>query len=409
MTPSAWGLSGTNKAIQLLGASVFSLNTQNAVFGQNVYHNGTNFLYQTTDVASVYRQSAAQHQWFTAPSGTAGNTISFGDAKMTLQASGGLALGVTTDPGAGNIQLGSGAYVGTGIGTGNTTGTYYGTNEVRFYTSASARATIDSSGNVGIGTTSPSTYAGASGQLIVYGGVATTFTNNPTNMTLVNNGTIAAGLGCGINFSMNYDNTVTTTYGLISCIRENATSGNPAGALVFGTRDSGGGVTTERMRITSSGNLLIGTTTVGSKLTVADNISIHGAGNTIYAESFPTTASAANVYIGASNSYMYRSTSALKYKQDIRDLEEIDINKFRPVRYKSKCKGDDQTKDHFGLIADEVDSAGIKELVTYGADGEVEGFQYERLTIVLLKHCQEQQALIESLTSRVAQLEGTQP
>ncbi|NDC49575.1 MAG: tail fiber domain-containing protein [Micrococcales bacterium] len=95
VTPSAWGLSGTNKAIQLLGASVFSLNTQNAVFGQNVYHNGTNFLYQTTDVASVYRQSAAQHQWFTAPSGTAGNAITFTQA-MTLDASGNLLVGTTS-------------------------------------------------------------------------------------------------------------------------------------------------------------------------------------------------------------------------------------------------------------------------------------------------------------------------
>ena len=92
-----------------------------------------------------------------------------------------------------------------------------------------------------------------------------------------------------------------------------------------------------------------------------------------------------------------RSTSALKYKQDIRDLENIDINKFRPVRYKSKCENDDQTKDHFGVIADEVDAAGITELVNYGADGEVEGFQYERLTVVLLKKLQVLEAEIKTL------------
>ena len=111
-----------------------------------------------------------------------------------------------------------------------------------------------------------------------------------------------------------------------------------------------------------------------------------------------TTASAANVFVSSAG-LLQRSTSALKYKQDIRDLESIDINKFRPVRYKSKCANDDQTKDHFGIIADEVDQAGITELVNYGADGEVEGFQYERLTVVLLKAIQE-------LTARVAELEG---
>ena len=93
----------------------------------------------------------------------------------------------------------------------------------------------------------------------------------------------------------------------------------------------------------------------------------------------------------------------LKYKQDIRDIEAIDINLLRGVRYKSKCEGDDQTKDHFGIVADEVDAAGIKELVSYGADGEVEGFQYERLTVVLLKAIQELKAEVDSLKSQLNQ------
>jgi hypothetical protein len=100
-----------------------------------------------------------------------------------------------------------------------------------------------------------------------------------------------------------------------------------------------------------------------------------------------TSANAANCYVGTDGSFV-RSTSALKYKQDVRDLEELDISTLRPVRYKSKCEGDDQTKDHLGLIADEAADAGFEELVSRGADGEVEGFQYERLTVVLLKKLQ---------------------
>jgi hypothetical protein len=109
-----------------------------------------------------------------------------------------------------------------------------------------------------------------------------------------------------------------------------------------------------------------------------------------------TSVAAANLLVGASGN-LARSTSALKYKQDVRDLEEIDINKFRPVRYKSKCESDDQTKDHFGVIADEVDAAGIVELVTYGLDGEVEGFAYDRLTVVLLKELQRLKAEVAAL------------
>ena len=100
-----------------------------------------------------------------------------------------------------------------------------------------------------------------------------------------------------------------------------------------------------------------------------------------------TTASGANVYTDSTGLF-YRSTSALKYKQDVRDLEDLDISTLRPVRYKSKCEGDDQTKDHLGLIADEAAEAGFEELVSRGAEGEVEGFQYERLTVVLLKKLQ---------------------
>jgi hypothetical protein len=111
-----------------------------------------------------------------------------------------------------------------------------------------------------------------------------------------------------------------------------------------------------------------------------------------------TTTNPANVQIDG-NAQLNRVTSALKYKQDIRDLELIDVNRFRPVRYKSKCPKDDQTLDHFGIIADEVDAEGITELVTYGNDGEVEAFAYERLTVVLLK-------AVQDLTARLAALEA---
>lgn len=118
-----------------------------------------------------------------------------------------------------------------------------------------------------------------------------------------------------------------------------------------------------------------------------------------------TTASAANVFI-RSDGYLQRSTSALKYKQDIRDLESIDIGLLRPVRYKSKCEGDDQTKDHLGIVADEAHESGFTDLVTYGAEGQVEGFQYERLTVVLLKSIQELNAKVEAQAAEIAALKG---
>jgi hypothetical protein len=62
----------------------------------NAYINSS-FLwtYKTTDLATHYRQYNGTHQWHTAPSGTAGNAITFTQA-MTLDASGNLLVGLTT-------------------------------------------------------------------------------------------------------------------------------------------------------------------------------------------------------------------------------------------------------------------------------------------------------------------------
>jgi hypothetical protein len=118
-----------------------------------------------------------------------------------------------------------------------------------------------------------------------------------------------------------------------------------------------------------------------------------------------TTANAANLNV-ASDGYFRRSTSALKYKTNVRDLPTIDITKFRPVVYNSNCEGDDKTVDHFGFIADEVDQAGYKQLVSYGAQGEVEGFQYERMTAVLTQQVQQLLATVNSQATEIAALKA---
>jgi len=53
-----------------------------------------NDLYQRSGFATQYRQASGTHAWSTAPSGTAGNPITFKQA-MTLDESGNLGLGVT--------------------------------------------------------------------------------------------------------------------------------------------------------------------------------------------------------------------------------------------------------------------------------------------------------------------------
>ena len=93
VTPSAWWSSF--KAFQFGNVgSVYSGSGVTTV-GHNTYYDGSNSRYLTTDSASFYTQTAGQHQWYTAASGTAGNAISFTQA-MTLTAGGNLLVGTTS-------------------------------------------------------------------------------------------------------------------------------------------------------------------------------------------------------------------------------------------------------------------------------------------------------------------------
>lgn len=119
------------------------------------------------------------------------------------------------------------------------------------------------SGKVGIGTSTP--FAKLS---VVGSADTTTFPGAPVNVTFTSTNTAAAGVGAGISFGGAYTGTMLTSFAVISGVKENSTSGNFAGALLFTTRDGVGFGATEKMRITSGGNVGIGTTVPGYKLDV---------------------------------------------------------------------------------------------------------------------------------------------
>ena len=95
VTPSAWG-SG-QKALQIGAYTSLSYNSGFTKLGSNVYDNGSNVFYIGSTYATSYNQANGAHTWFTAPSGTAGDAISFTQA-LTLSAVGNLLLGGTSDP-----------------------------------------------------------------------------------------------------------------------------------------------------------------------------------------------------------------------------------------------------------------------------------------------------------------------
>jgi len=95
VTPSAWG---SFKVLEFPNGVMFGSYTggfNQAYMGTNFYFNGTNFIYKQNDYAVKYEQTSGTHQWYTAPSGTAGNAITFTQA-MTLNNSGYLGIGATS-------------------------------------------------------------------------------------------------------------------------------------------------------------------------------------------------------------------------------------------------------------------------------------------------------------------------
>ena len=285
VTPSAWWSS--TKAIQVGAGGVISGRTDTAArnyFASNAYLNSTPaWTYISTNFATRYEQNDGQHQWFNAPSGTAGNAITFTQA-MTLDASGTLGLGTTSptvnlhvyNASSAEIRIASAniglqLYSSEGAGT-SVIGTY--TNHALvFRTNATERARIDSSGNLGVGATSMGSF-----KLKVQG----TGGNLSGNAYFV--GLIGEGAASNKGVGLGYDSSSQT--GIIYSETASAASN-----LAFWTYS--GSAWGERARIDSSGNLLVGTTSSGDRKLYVKGTPATG---TYLSSMENTTGTAANAY-----------------------------------------------------------------------------------------------------------------
>jgi hypothetical protein len=111
VTPSAWTL--FSGVLELNGGPAIGGFANTTYFMQNVVFN-SGFKYKNTDAAGRY-ELGGQHSWYTAPSGTAGNAITFTQA-MTLGSNSGLSIGTpSAAPSQGLLVQGN-----VGIGTGAT-------------------------------------------------------------------------------------------------------------------------------------------------------------------------------------------------------------------------------------------------------------------------------------------------
>lgn len=108
-----------------------------------------------------------------------------------------------------------------------------------------------------------------------------------------------------------------------------------------------------------------------------------------------TTSSSPNVFV-ASDGALVRSTSASKYKVNIERTRSTDLaerlltvpnahwlDKAAMERYASG-EQKELPQTNFGLIAEDLEAAGLEDLVVRGPDGELEGIQYDRIAAALL-------------------------
>jgi len=325
VTPSAW--SGSSKAIQVQRGTLNSYANLDLQLGQNYYYDGTNNKYVANGYATYYSQYNGSHIWTTAPSGTAGNNISFTQA-MTLDASGNLGVGTTSPTNVSNYK---------GITLNGTTG---------------GLVDLASNGTVGLRLQCDTTYPG---------GALFTLTNQP---------------------------------------------------MVFGTNG------TERARIDSSGNLLVGktsnvVTTAGVNIFPTGDIYSVGAGSTDFDNMrFYRNGSASSVgrITTTSTTTSYVTSSDYRLKEDITPMTGAlaKVAALKPVSYKWKSDGSDSQ----GFIAHELQAV-VPECVTgekdaVDADGkpQYQGIDTSFLVATLTAAIQEQQALITTLTARITALES---
>jgi hypothetical protein len=274
-------------------------------------------------------------------------------------------------------------------GTDTDTGIYYPTsNQVAIATAGTQAMLVDGNQNVGINAATPGYKLDVAASDTTAGfGYAVRLRTNAT----------AAAVA--IQFT---DNPVTTQLGALGM----DTSSN----MKFYT----GG--TERMRIDSSGNVLVGTTSnipANAKIFAKGNgvgIAVgYGTGGAEYRHLYMNNGDGSLYFFNDTN---YASLSAAgswtnasdaRLKKNIVDIKYglADVLRMHPRSYQMNAVNG----DFVGFIAQE-----LKEVIPEVVSGDPEkqlGVDYGSLVAVAFKAIQEQQVLITSLTARIAALEGT--
>jgi hypothetical protein len=310
------------------------------------------------------------------------------------------------------------------------TNTYFGfvsSDNFIVVTSGAEIMRVNSSGNVGIGTTGPSRKLDVVGVIQAQGAFYSTVSSSSTNLATANGGQLSLYNSSSTdgNFSniggYNSNSLVTSQICFV-----NESHANRTGAIVFLTHN--GGSMPERMRITSAGNVGINKTSPAVKLDVSDSIAGSGFTNGLarFENTIETSTGGAGVlniannyqggfgtlikfwfeessvatinFNSSTNAVVYNTTSDYRLKEDLKSFNGLEIvDQIKTYNYKWK-KADARG---YGALAHELQEV-FPDAVTGEKDGEdMQGVDYSTLVPVLIKSIQELKAEIELLKQQI--------
>jgi hypothetical protein len=271
---------------------------------------------------------------------------------------------------------------------------------LQLQTNGTATATIDTSGNVGIGISSPSGYSGAK-VLDIYG------TGSAIGQLVVEGGS-------GTNFLTAYSGNAS---GDVPAIYFNQ-------GLRFGTataKDATG--FTERMRIDSSGNVMVGTTTVTSQFNIQSSgvnlLTLKSTGVTSNAGSWTFSLGSSDNFIlqnnnGAGVQVTYGASSWSGYSDE--RLKNVTgtytdalsgVMTLKPVKF--TWKSDTENKPQVGILAQSVQPVVPEavDAVTMNEKDKTEylTIRYTELIPILTAAIQELKAIVDAQATEITTLQ----
>ena len=297
-----------------------------------------------------------------------------------------------------------------------------------FETVGTERMRITSAGNVGIGTSAPRATLDVSDGTVntsgeaIYQGLFTGPSRPSTSdltaiLTIQSNDAMAINKGGSIAFGGRAvaSNSAGANWAGISGLKENATGSDYSGYLQFWTR---GGSSSEKMRITSGGDLIVGRTdagagNIGGKISstgfieaVVNNDACFSANRknaTGVLMIFQYQNSTKGTISTDGTNTAYNTSSDYRLKEDFKIINGLEkVSKINVYDFKWK----DTNLRMDGVLAHELQE--VLPYAVYGEkDGEdMQGVDYSKLVPVLIKAIQELSAENTSLKNRIEVLEN---